>query len=121
AGLTDKQSGANTAPTEVFDHDAAAADAARATRGAYDSPVTSEEAAQTEQTPQVKPGQKRPTKQEQEIAAAKRAAGIEESGHQAAAPSSSGAASTPRATSTPEAPAPATDLPVRSEQLELSG
>ncbi|GAA4829904.1 DNA translocase FtsK [Garicola koreensis] len=102
---------AATAPTEAYDPDAAA----RAAEGAYDTPVTSEPGDQ-EQAPRPKPGQKRPTKQEQQIAAAKSAAGIEEPGSQEAAPSS-----TPSSVSKPEAPAPATDLPVRSEQLELSG
>ncbi|WP_120004332.1 FtsK/SpoIIIE family DNA translocase [Nesterenkonia muleiensis] len=94
---------AETAPTQVFDV---------AAGGAYDSPVEVEPA---DETSALKPGQKRPTKQEQEIAAAKRAAGVS-SAETAAKP-----ASTPKPTSVPEAPAPAKDLPVRSEQLELSG
>src|SRR5699024_7310506 len=104
----DDDAAAATAPTEVYDADAAA----RAAAGAYDTPV-SQEPGQTDEAPRPKPGQKRPTKQEQEIAAAKSAAGI---GTGAAAPSS-----TPSSVSQPGAPAPATDLPVRSEQLELSG
>ena len=107
----DDAGAASTAPTEVYDPEAAA----RAAEGAYDSPVDSE-AAEASQAPRPKPGQKRPTKQEQEIAAAKSAAGIAESDSQGAAPSS-----TPSSVSAPEAPAPATDLPVRSEQLELAG
>ncbi|WP_300343928.1 DNA translocase FtsK 4TM domain-containing protein [Nesterenkonia sp.] len=115
---------AETAPTEVFNHD----DAARAAEGAYDSPVFSEPG---QDEPRPKPGQKRPTKQEKEIAAAKRAAGIEDQESSATGPqsraearsqtSSRSEASTPKPTTVPEAPAPASDLPVRSEQLELSG
>ncbi|NLS10948.1 DNA translocase FtsK [Nesterenkonia sp. MY13] len=85
---------ADTAPTAALDP----------AEGAYDTPVFDAEAPET-----PKPGKKRPTKQEQQIEATKRAAGV------------SSASSTPKATSHPEAPAPATDLPVRSEQLELSG
>ena len=110
ARLTDSAAGeddaapADTAPTEVYDIDSG---------GAYDSPVEVEPA---DGTPALKPGQKRPTKQDQEIAAAKRAAGVP-----AEQASAAGRKSTPKATSAPEAPAPAMDLPVRSEQLELAG
>lgn len=110
-----ESSPADTAPTEVFDHDAA-----RASEGAYDTPVyheaqdqPAEQSAATERERSgLKPGQKRPTKQEEELAAARQAAGVSEQ----SAPSPA-----PQATSEPEAPAPATDLPVRSEQLELAG
>ncbi|WP_150463046.1 FtsK/SpoIIIE family DNA translocase [Nesterenkonia ebinurensis] len=103
AAQDDADTPAVTAPTESFGADAA-----------YDSSVHVEPS--NEATPKLKPGQKRPTKHEQEVAAAKRAAGLTE-------PSSQGAlaASSPKNTAKPEAPAPATDLPVRSEQLELSG
>ncbi|TLP75531.1 FtsK/SpoIIIE family DNA translocase [Nesterenkonia sphaerica] len=93
--------------------DTAATEAVDAAHGAYDSSVHVEP---TDEAAQLKPGQKRPTKQQQQIEATKRAAGFP--GSEAPAKPT---ASTPKATSVPEAPAPATDLPVRSEQLELSG
>ena len=127
AGLTSSTDPAPTAPTDVFNHD----DAARAVEGAYDTPVfddagDSDAESAAEQEPRPKPGQRRPTKQEQEIAEAKRAAGIGAAEAAGAADgaetgTASTAASLPKPVSTPEAPAPATDLPVRSEQLELSG
>ncbi len=108
AGGRHIQDPAATAPTEVFG----------AAEGAYDSSVHVEPSA--DEAPKLKPGQKRPTKHEQEVAAAKRAAGITDSGSQGG-PTAASAKSSPKPTATPEAPAPATDLPVRSEQLELSG
>ncbi|TLP96071.1 DNA translocase FtsK [Nesterenkonia salmonea] len=97
-------SSSDTAATE-------AVDAAAAVEGAYDSSVHVEP---VDESAQLKPGQKRPTKQQQEIEATKRAAGFTGTNGRATA-------SSPKATSVPEAPAPAKDLPVRSEQLELSG
>lgn len=110
-GKSDGDDPAATAETEAVTQDAA-----RAAAGAYETPVAREPGEEEPTEQQFKPGQKRPTKQEQEIAAAKRAAGIDSAEQQGGAPSS-----TPAELSKPEAPAPATDLPVRSEQLELSG
>jgi DNA segregation ATPase FtsK/SpoIIIE, S-DNA-T family len=105
AGNDAAPTSADTAATEAVDTAAA--------EGAYDSSVHVEP---IDEAAQLKPGQKRPTKQQQEIEATKRAAGFSGSGAQGKATPSS-----PKATSVPEAPAPAKDLPVRSEQLELSG
>ncbi|WP_147105179.1 FtsK/SpoIIIE family DNA translocase [Nesterenkonia populi] len=108
---------AHTQATEILGEEAAA-------EGAYDSPVDVDPAAE----PAPKPGAKRPTKQQREIQAAKEAAGLYDyeemvgqkkpAGTQSEA--SSSAASIPM-TSEPEKPAPVTDFPVRSEQLELAG
>lgn len=128
AGKKNDDARAATQPTEVFDIDTHASgsgegEADAAAEGAYESSVLTEPAAETAETkaaPRLRPGVKRPTKQEQEIAEIKRAAGVaepeEEPERSAAAP-----VSTPKPVSTPEAPAAPTDFPARSEQLELSG
>ncbi|WP_022872396.1 FtsK/SpoIIIE family DNA translocase [Nesterenkonia alba] len=118
SGSADPQPPADTAPTEAFDPDAA-----RAAEGAFDTPVFSEsDDAPGDPTPAVKPGRKRPTQQEHQIAAAKKAAGV----YDVDAETSSAAPTTKPTTEVtptnqPEAPTPASDFPVRSEQLELAG
>lgn len=98
---------AHTQPTRAFAQE-------DSTEGAYETPVFQEE----EPTPP--PGVKRLTAQEKAIKAAKAKAGVfdaEEAEQRAGAQ----AVSKPKPTARPEAPAPATDFPTRSEQLELSG
>ncbi len=108
-----KITGNDAAPDSSDTAATEAVDASAAIEGAYDSSVHVEP---IDEAAQLKPGQKRPTKQEQEIEATKRAAGVTGSATNGRATTSS-----PKSTSVPEAPAPAKDLPVRSEQLELSG
>ncbi len=115
---SEEDEAAQTQATEIL--------AESAPEGAYDSPVQVEPAQNDESAP--KPGTKRPTKQQREIQAAKEAAGLydyeEMVGQKAAAAPKDGASSSAGSipmTNEPEKPAPITDFPVRSEQLELAG
>ncbi|MDR8017979.1 FtsK/SpoIIIE family DNA translocase [Nesterenkonia aerolata] len=115
--------------------------AARAQAGAFDEVLESEgdTAAGAEPRPpharDVPPGVKRPTAQEAAIRRARERAqpqpGADDSGSAetaatevvaAGAPATAAhTAARPAATAAPERPAPAADMPVRSEQLELAG
>ncbi len=105
------------AEPELYDVDAA--EASRAAEGAFDQGAVESEPAQEASVP---PGVKRPTAQEMAIQRAREKAGAEQgSDHAAAQESQAAAASVPEKTRPPETPAAPADLPVRSEQLELSG
>ena len=113
---------------ELYDIDSV--EAARAAEGAFDQGAVERESAEDSaaQEPAVPPGVKRPTAQELAIQRAREKAEAEQaaqSGHeQPAAPGATAptaTAPTVQQTGVQETPAEPSDLPVRSEQLELAG
>ena len=125
-GLLSKLIGSKEDDADLFDVDAepTSEEAERAAEGAFDSPVLEE--GTTPAAPEVPPGVRRPTAQEEALRRAREKAGVE--GQDTAAgqsPEKTAAAAAPSGprerTQAKEAPATPSDLPVRSEQLELAG
>ncbi|MGR6092005.1 DNA translocase FtsK 4TM domain-containing protein [Brevibacterium sp. CSND-B09] len=116
--------------TEIPDLDAESADDDTATK-AYDKAyiheddVSDEEAdttrIETSPEPKLKPGQRRPTKAEREMAELKKTIGMDDDAANQAKKSEPAAASAPVPTTNAPAPPPTEQLPERVEQLTLAG
>ncbi|MGJ5724739.1 DNA translocase FtsK 4TM domain-containing protein [Brevibacterium sp. H602] len=116
--------------TEIPDLDAESADDDTATK-AYDKAyiheddVSDEEAdttrIETDPEPKLKPGQRRPTKAEREMAELKKTIGMDDDAANQAKKSEPAAASAPVPTTNAPAPPPTEQLPERVEQLTLAG
>ena len=88
----------------------------------HENDVSDEEADTTViERPQFKPGERRPTKAEQETAALKKTIGMDDDAATVANKTTSGAASAPVPATNPPAPPPTEQLPERVEQLTLAG
>ena len=122
-GFLSKLMGSEEEPEpELYDIDSV--EAARAAEGAFDHGAVEREAPAdaAEETASVPPGVKRPTAQEMAIRRAREKAGADGPAHEQQDPQEETAQQpAPQRTSAPETPAAPAELPVRSEQLELSG
>ncbi|MGC2942128.1 MULTISPECIES: DNA translocase FtsK [unclassified Brevibacterium] len=116
--------------TEIPDPDSESADDDTVTK-AYDkayiheNDVSDEEAdttrIETDPEPKLKPGQRRPTKAEREMAELKKTIGMDDDAANQAKKADSDAASAPVPTTNAPAPPPTEQLPERVEQLTLAG
>ncbi|WP_210602614.1 FtsK/SpoIIIE family DNA translocase [Brevibacterium oceani] len=114
--------------TEIPDLDAESADDEAVTK-AYDKAYINENEISEDETdtevidtePKLKPGQRRPTKAEREMAALKKTIGMDDDAANEAKKSEPAAASAPVPTTNAPAPPPTEQLPERVEQLTLAG
>ncbi|WP_166972613.1 FtsK/SpoIIIE family DNA translocase [Brevibacterium atlanticum] len=114
--------------TEIPDLDSESADDEAVTK-AYDKAYINENEISEDETdtavidtePKLKPGQRRPTKAEREMAALKKTIGMDDDAANEAKKAESAAASAPVPITNAPAPPPTEQLPERVEQLTLAG